>query len=144
MPFAMASPQKDLVIYEICQGTDPTNGNGVLNMRFHYGLNIYNEPEPVCLVKTPIAEGSLVTSAAVTIDSTDHLFGLTLTMSQQGQQMFSAISRKYSFKRVALVVDSRIISLATFVEPIDGAKVEIRGIGKLSAERAAALFNGKQ
>ena len=137
-----ASGDRELQIYEVCQTASFPGAKGVIHMRFYDGLNSHGEPESVCLVKEPIAKGSLLSSATVAKDSVDHLFGLVLTMSKKGQQAISTISRKYHFRKIAFVVNSRIILVTTMVAPIDGPKFEIRGMGQLAAERAAALLNG--
>lgn len=142
VPLANAAPQ--ISVYEVCQAPKSSGTEKTLNLSFYAGTNIYSEPEPVCLIAHPIAEGALVKTGTVATDSVDHLFGLVLTLTPKGREVISVVTRKYSFKRIAWVVDSQIISLASIVEPIDGGTIEIRGIGKYAAERIASVINGKR
>lgn len=138
--FANAASGQELFVYEVCQEEGPLGQQAVLHLSFRKGLNLYEEKDPVCLVKTPIAQGTFFSSAKVSEDSSG-IVGVTFTMTQQGRKVFSDLSRKYVFRRIALVVDRKVITLPTFVEPVDEETLHLAGMGQTTSERIAALFN---
>ena len=114
-----------------CDDGISNSKSSTVNLRYYEGVNIHDLPEPVCINENALASGNLIQGAKVVSGAPDETYALKLILSNLGAKAFADISRKNTFKSVVIVVDGKILTTATIIEPWseNNHDLVLRGVG---------------
>jgi preprotein translocase subunit SecD len=138
-----AEQSRTVFLYRACSTDATLSSAQVIRMPFLEGANIHSEPEPVCLEQKRLSAGKLIKTASVISGQPDETYALRLVLTDLGTEEMKRVSAANLFQRIAVTVDGRIVLFATFVNPLQGREIVIRGIGSV-AFRVARVFNDEK
>ena len=120
----------------------PNNNENKQYLYFSLGQNIANVPEPVCLEARAAVPPGHVKDAAISQNRSSHEIMVKVHFDSVGKAQLADVSSKNRFKKMAWVLDSKIVLLVTIVEPLNDGVLEIRGLGSKEANALARAIRG--
>jgi beta-lactamase regulating signal transducer with metallopeptidase domain len=92
--------------------------------------------------KEPLVDVSALFSAKIETDLITRRPIIGIEFTAEGQARFAEVTRTHVGRKIAIVIDGRVISAPVIAEPITGGKAQITGnFSREEAERLARLIN---
>lgn len=103
-----------------------------------------NDPVWLAVSKQPSLDASDVESAVATFENGEH--GIAVTLSKEGRELFTEFTRRCVDRRIALVVEGKLVISAPFVQaPIPAGRIYLPyGLNEESSKALAAKLNSKK
>ncbi|THB64948.1 MAG: hypothetical protein D6E12_13800 [Desulfovibrio sp.] len=106
-------------------------------------LLLESEQGPLALISQPVLEGGAISQASARMDASGHMPVVWLLFTDQGAQDFAQATTQHVGRRLAIVVDGKVLSAPVIQEPITGGEAVISGVFDLAeAEVLAATLQG--
>ena len=96
------------------------------------------------VMKEAVLNGKDVAHAAAQKDPVTGNLGVRVTLTEKGKERFASLTERSVGKRLAIVVNGKIVSAPVVREKIAGGEVVVNGnFSAKEADELAEIFNGK-
>lgn len=133
----------DFQIKELCESDSEITSHTGKKHKFYAAMLAFNNEPPRCLRSNPIIDNTTTLEAELSNHEQTNDIIVNILLTESGKKLFSKYTTENPNAEIALVVDDKILTMLTLIQPINDGVIQIHGLWYEDSIRLSNAINLK-